>query len=148
MTEKPKRKITWEEFDTHSRALADLLLKSDAIKGVVGIARGGLVATAIVCNALNIRNVKTVAITSYHGHDQMTAEMLGSVDSIIDGEGWVFIDDLVDTGQTAKLLKKRYPRARLAVVYAKPDGKDFVDFYVQQVPQDTWMDFPWETAKA
>ena len=142
-----KRKITWEEFEKHSIELANLLKRSDHIKGIVGVARGGLVATAIVCNALNIRNVKTVAIASYNGNEQMTAELLGSVDSIIDGEGWVFIDDLVDTGQTAKLLKKRYPRSRIAVVYAKPDGKEDIDFFVQAVPQETWMEFPWEVAK-
>ena len=144
MTEAKKQKISWEEFERDSRALADMLHKSGDVRGVVGIARGGLVATAIITNALNIRDVKTMAITSYHGHQQMTAEVLGSVDTIKDGDGWIFIDDLVDTGQTAKLIKKRYPKSRLAVVYAKPEGKDSADFYIQTVEQDAWLVFPWE----
>ena len=144
MSDTAKMKITWDEFEKHTRALADMIHRDGELRGVVGIARGGLVATAIIANALNIRNVKSLAVTSYHGHQQMTAEIFGSVDAIKDGEGWVFIDDLVDTGQTAKLLKKRYPKAKLAVVYAKPDGKSDADFYVQTVEQDTWLVFPWE----
>lgn len=144
MTDIQKQKITWDEFDRDSRALAEMIHRVGELNGIVGIARGGLVATAIVTNALNIRNVKTMAIASYHGHQQMTAEVLGSVDAIKDGEGWIFIDDLVDTGQTAKLIKKRYPKARLAVVYAKPEGKASVDFYVRMFDQETWLLFPWE----
>lgn len=144
MTEPEKQKISWDEFERDSRALAEMLHKAGTVRGVVGIARGGLVATAIVTNALNIRDVKTMAITSYHGHQQMTAEVLGSVDTIKDGEGWIFIDDLVDIGQTAKLIKKRYPKSRLAVVYAKPQGKESADFYTKIVDQDAWLVFPWE----
>lgn len=144
MSETEKQKISWEEFDKDTRALADMIHRSGEIRGVVGIARGGLVATAIIANALNIRNVKSLAVTSYHGQQQMTAEIFGSVDAIKDGEGWVFIDDLVDTGQTAKLLKKRYPKAKLAVVYAKPEGKTNADFYIKLVEQETWLVFPWE----
>lgn len=144
MSDVAKRKISWEEFDKDSRTLADILYRSGEIRGIVGIARGGLVATAIIANALNIRNVKSLAVTSYHGHQQMTAEIFGSVDAIKDGEGWVFIDDLVDTGQTAKLLKKRYPKAKLAVPYVKPEGKASADFYVQTMDQDLWLVFPWE----
>lgn len=144
MTDAIKRKISWDEFEKDTRALADMLHRSGEIRGVVAIARGGLVATAIIANALNIRNVKSLAVTSYHGHQQMTAEILGSVDSIKDGEGWIFIDDLVDTGQTATLLKRRYPKAKLAVPYTKPEGKSGADFYVQTVDQDLWLVFPWE----
>lgn len=144
MSEAIKQKITWDEFEKDARALADMIHRSGELRGVVAIARGGLVATAIVTNALNVRNVKSMAITSYHGHQQMTAEVLGSVDSIKDGEGWIFIDDLVDTGETAKLIKKRYPKSKLAVVYAKPEGKPNADFYIKTVDQESWLIFPWE----
>jgi xanthine phosphoribosyltransferase len=144
MTDIQKQTITWHDFERDTRELADQIHKTGEIRGIVAIARGGLVATAIVASALNVRNVKSIAVTSYHGHQQMTAEILGSVDSIKDGEGWVFVDDLVDTGQTAKLLKKRYPKSRLAVVYAKPEGKGDCDFFVKMMPQDMWLVFPWE----
>jgi xanthine phosphoribosyltransferase len=139
-----KQKISWDELTRDCHALAEMLHKSGEIRGVVGIARGGFVPTAIVTSALNIRNVKSVAVVSYHGQHQMTAELLDSVDAIKDGEGWIFIDDLVDTGQTAKMIKHRYPKAKLAVVYAKPEGKPHTDFFVTTIPQDTWLVFPWD----
>ena len=37
-----------------------------------------------------------------------------------DGENWLIIDDLVDTGETGKMLKKMLPKAHFATVYAKP----------------------------
>lgn len=144
MTDNSRTYISWEEFDKDSRALAETLKKSGPVHGIVGIARGGLVATAIIANAMNIRNVKSVAITSYNGEQQITAELLGSVDSIKDGEGWIFIDDLVDTGQTARLLHKRYPKAKLAVVYAKPEGQEHADYFVKLFKQESWVVFPWE----
>lgn len=144
MTENQKQKISWDEFERDSRQLARLIAGAMNVEGIVCVARGGLVATAVVANALNIRNVKSVAVVSYHGYQQMTAELLGSVDAIGDGSGWVFIDDLVDTGQTAKLLRKRYPKAKIACVYAKPAGRDTIDFSTREFAQDLWLEFPWE----
>ncbi len=141
-----KHTILWDDFRTDALALADKLKGMPDIKGLIAIARGGLCATAVVAQALNIRNVKSVAVSSYNGHVHTgTTEMLGSVDNIMDGEGWVFIDDLVETGETAKLIKRRYPKATLAVVYAKPNGLSFTDAYVKDIEQDVWVVFPWES---
>jgi xanthine phosphoribosyltransferase len=136
--------ISWDGFSADTKILAEKLKILPNIKGLVAIARGGLCATAIVSYALDIRNVKSVAVASYHGRTQGAAELLGSVDNILDGEGWIFIDDLVETGQTAKLIKRRYPKAQLAVVYAKPDGQSDCDFYAKEMPQDAWIVFPWD----
>ena len=143
MSPQPKT-IAWDEFLTDTKMLADKLQTLPDIKGLIAIARGGLCATAIVAHALNIRNVKSVAVASYDGQKHNAAEILGSVDNILDGEGWVFIDDLVETGQTAKLIKRRYPKSKLAVVYAKPDGISTCDVYAKDIVQDVWLNFPWE----
>ncbi|MGB2072425.1 MAG: phosphoribosyltransferase family protein, partial [Candidatus Puniceispirillaceae bacterium] len=61
-----------------------------------------------------------------------------------DGGGWLIVDDLVDTGETAKALKLMLPKAHLATVYAKPAGRPLVDTFVTEVSQDTWIFFPWD----
>jgi xanthine phosphoribosyltransferase len=139
-----KQYITWDEVQNDCFALAELLEKSGPYTGIVGVARGGLVPTAIVAHRLGIRNVKSVAVTSYIGRQQVTAEVLGSVEEINDGDGWVFIDDMADTGATAKLIKKRYPKAKFAVVYAKPAGQESVDYFVQLLKAENWIVYPWE----
>lgn len=140
-----KQIISWDELKKDCLQLAEMLKKQGPVEGLVGIARGGMVPTAIIANALDVRNVKSVAVTSYFGRRQVTAELLGSVEEIKDGTGWVFIDDMADTGQTARLLRKRYPKAKLAVVYAKPEGQESTDFFVKLLKQEHWLVFPWET---
>ncbi len=54
------------------------------------------------------------------------------------------VDDLVDTGRTAKVLRKLMPKAHFAAIYAKPLGRALVDTYVSEVSQGTWIYFFWE----
>ena len=61
-----------------------------------------------------------------------------------DGDGWLIIDDLVDTGETGKVLRQMMPKAHFATVYAKPSGRSVVDTYITEVSQDTWIFFPWD----
>jgi len=62
------------------------------------------------------------------------------------GEGVLVIDDLVDTGKTLDLVRKLYPNAHYATVYAKPAGRDRVETFITEVSQDTWIFFPWDMA--
>ena len=39
-----------------------------------------------------------------------------------DGTGILIVDDLVDTGKTLELVRRLYPKAHFATVYAKPSG--------------------------
>jgi len=56
----------------------------------------------------------------------------------------LIIDDLVDTGKTAAEVRRRYPKAHFATIYAKPAGLEYVDSYVEEVTQNTWIRFPWD----
>ena len=61
-----------------------------------------------------------------------------------EGEGVLIIDDLVDTGKTAQIVRAMLPKAHFATVYAKPMGRPLVDTFVTEVSQDTWIYFPWD----
>jgi xanthine phosphoribosyltransferase len=65
-----------------------------------------------------------------------------------EGAGVLIVDDLVDTGQTAKMVRAILPRAHFATVYAKPMGRPMVDTFITEVSQDTWIYFPWDTGLA
>jgi len=136
--------VSWEQLHRDSKALAWRLLDHDYFKGIIAITRGGLVPAAIVARELNIRLVDTVCVSSYDWQDQSSeVEVLKSIDS--DGEGWLLIDDLVDTGRTAKSVRNMFPKAHFATVYAKPQGRPLVDTFITEVSQDTWILFPWDT---
>ena len=112
-------------------------------QGIVAIARGGLVPAAIIARELEIRLIETICVSSYDHQTQGSVKILSAPDT--DGESWLIIDDLVDTGATAKAVRERLPRAHFAAVYAKPAGRPMVDTFITEVSQDTWIHFPWDT---
>ncbi len=54
------------------------------------------------------------------------------------------VDDLVDTGNTARAIRQMYPNAKFVTVFAKPAGAELVDDYVIDIPQNTWIEQPWD----
>ncbi len=137
--------ISWEEFHRHSKALAWRLHEKGEWKGIIAVTRGGLVPAAIIARELEIRLIETVCISSYDHKDQREPHVLKSVGTDKgDGSGWLVIDDLADTGNTAKVVRQMLPKAHIATVYAKPAGLPLVDSYVTEVSQDTWIHFPWD----
>ncbi len=60
----------------------------------------------------------------------------------------LIVDDLVDTGKTARVVRDLMPKAHFATVYAKPMGRPLVDTFITEVSQDTWIFFPWDTGLA
>jgi xanthine phosphoribosyltransferase len=64
------------------------------------------------------------------------------------GKRVLIVDDLVDTGKTARVVRDMLPRAHFATVYAKPMGRPLVDTFITEVSQDTWIYFPWDTGLA
>jgi xanthine phosphoribosyltransferase len=119
---------------------------------VIAITRGGLVPAAIVARELGVRIIDTVCIASYDHTKQGELQILKSVSADVaklgggTGKGLLIVDDLVDTGQTARLVRGMLPEAHFASVYAKPLGRPLVDTFITEVSQDTWIHFPWDTA--
>lgn len=148
MSESSKRfLVSWDRFHQDSKALAwRLIEKRDDWKGIIAITRGGLIPAGIVARELEIKTIDTIGISSYDDKTQREAKILKGVDAglVGDGEGWLVIDDLVDSGNTAKIIRGMLPKAHIATVYAKPAGEPLVDTYVMWVSQDTWIYFPWD----
>ena len=134
--------MSWDELHRHSRALAWRLVDLGPWRGIIAVTRGGLVPAAIVARELDLRLVDTICIASYDDRQQGALQVLKSIDG--DGEGFLIIDDLVDTGKTAQAVRNMLPKAHFATVYAKPAGRPLVDTFVTEVSQDTWIRFPWE----
>ena len=140
--------VSWEMLQTDCKALSVRLLGKRPWEKIVGIARGGLTPAAIVARELNIRLVDTVCISSYTVKTQGEANILKALEVGENSENWLIIDDLVDTGKTAQIVRKMLPHSYFATVYAKPEGRVWVDECITQVSQDTWILFPWDSAPA
>jgi xanthine phosphoribosyltransferase len=145
--------VSWDQFHRDARALAWRLNGAGPFQAIVTVTRGGLVPAAIVARELDVRLIETICVASYDHTRQGDLRILkGVADDIIrmngDGHGVLIVDDLVDTGKTAKVVRDLLPKAHFATVYAKPMGRPLVDTFVTEVSQDTWIFFPWDTGLA
>lgn len=137
--------VSWEELHRATKELARRQLPAEQWQGIIAVSRGGLVPAAIVARELNVRLVESVCVSSYdHDSQRDTVTLLKDVNCTEDGEGFLVIDDLVDTGNTLKFLRERLPKAKFITVYAKPEGMDLVDDFVADLEQETWIHFPWD----
>jgi xanthine phosphoribosyltransferase len=143
--------VSWDQFHRDARALAWRLAGAGPFEGLVCITRGGLVPAAIVARELGLRLIETVCIASYHDYqtqgDMLVLKPIAQAVARAGGEGGqglLVVDDLVDTGKTASMVRAMLPKAHIATVYAKPLGRPVVDTFVTEVSQDTWIYFPWD----
>jgi xanthine phosphoribosyltransferase len=135
--------VSWEQLHRDCRALSWRLMERGPFKGIYAITRGGLVPAAILARELDIRLIDTICISSYDWQARGEACLLGTP-PVGDGTGWLLVDDLVDTGRTARIVREMLPGAHFATVYAKPEGRPLVDTFITEVSQDTWILFPWD----
>lgn len=140
--------VTWDQLHRDSKALAWRLSESAPAGGwlgIVAITRGGLIPAGIIARELDCRVVETVSVITYDEEKRGEPRITKSPVAAGDGAGWLLLDDLVDTGTTARLVRGLLPHAHFATIYAKPAGRPVVDEFVTEVSQDTWILFPWDT---
>lgn len=138
--------VSWDNLQREARRLARRQLPVSQWKGIIAVSRGGLVPAALMARELGIRNVETLCISSYDHDNQRELVVVKPATTAGDGEGWLVVDDLVDTGGTAKAIRELYPRAKFITIFAKPQGEPLVDDFEVSIPQDTWIEQPWDMA--
>ena len=141
--------VSWDQLHRDARALA-WRLESMQQSGqlwtrIVAVTRGGMVPAMIVARELDIRVVDSISVRSYDEQTQSDPEVIKE-NVLQDSKNTLVVDDLVDTGRTLELIRTLLPTAHYATIYGKPLGCSFVDTFITEVSQDTWIYFPWDTA--
>jgi xanthine phosphoribosyltransferase len=140
--------VSWDQFHRDARALAWRLTAAGPFRAIVCITRGGLVPAAVIARELDVRLIETVCVASYHDYKNQgdLAVLKGISPEVIGdgGQGVLVVDDLTDTGKTARIVRDMLPKAHFAAIYAKPAGRPIIDTFVTEVSQDTWIYFPWD----
>lgn len=134
------------KFDEIINMTDDLISKLPKKKwiGILAVTRGGLAPASILAQHMDIRRIEVINVKSYEEKSQGELEILNNPHVLNEGEDWLVIDDLSDTGSTLKAVRKIYPKAYFTTLLVKPKGKDAVDMYSQEFPQTIWIHFPWE----
>ncbi|MGA9599885.1 MAG: xanthine phosphoribosyltransferase [Methylocystis sp.] len=141
--------LSWDQFHADTRALAHRLAEHGGFSAIAAVSRGGLFPAGVIARELGIRVIETICVVSYH--EETTRGEIAVLKSLSEdilarpaGEVLI-VDDLVDTGRTAKVVRAQLPGAFFATVYAKPLGLPLVDAHVREILQETWIYFPWDT---
>lgn len=143
MTHASTHVITWNDLHRDVRTLAERLARQGPFRGMVAVARGGLIPAGLIARYLSLRHIDTVCVATYDDRVRGTSKVLKEIHG--DGDGLLVVDDLVDTGTTARIVRPMLPRAHYATVYAKPEGRPLVDTHAVDVPQHVWLVFPWDS---
>ncbi len=137
--------LGWDDITRDAERLAETARADGPWKGIVAVARGGLVPAGLLSRFLEIHLVETVCMSSYDGNERGPLRLIRPpAPDIGDGADWLLVDDLVDTGATMAEARRLLPKARACVLYAKPPGQKHADHFVRAFPAETWLDFPWE----
>lgn len=134
--------VTWDMLQIYARQLAYKLLPVKQWKGIIAVSRGGLIPSALLARELNIRFVDTICISSYDHNHLRDLRILKRASG--NGSNIIVVDDLVDTGGTGRIIKNIYPQAKFVAIFAKPMGKLLVDDYIIDIPQQVWIEQPWD----
>jgi xanthine phosphoribosyltransferase len=93
-------------------------------RGIVAIARGGLVPAAIIARVLGVRLIETLCMASYDVEVKRPLSVLKTAPSEVgDGAHWLLVDDVADSGSTTEAARRMLPLAHYATLYVKPAGR-------------------------
>lgn len=148
-----KLNISWEQYQTSIDKLAQQIEESRFDPDIVmGIARGGLFAAGSLSYALNIKNIFVVNLEFYTKEGE-TLDHPIMLPPYIDFNELnelkvLLVDDIADSGQTLRSVhnhcKGIVKEAHTAVLFEKPESIVKCTFVGDRVPQDQWINFPWD----
>ena len=140
--------VSWPEYGNLAEALAEKVRSGGKrFDLVVGIARGGMPVAMVVSDRLDVR-IDFINVKSYFGiGERGTPKILSTLTEEIAGKNILIVDDLVDQGDTMKVvegyLSGQGPKLlEVAVLFKKPWTRFEPDYYLEVV--DRWVVFPFE----
>ena len=115
----------------------------------IGIARGGLISTRILCDLLEIPEFTIIQIEYYIGIAETKIQPIikQGLSIPIRDKKILLIDDISDSGKSLTValnhLKTHNPKEiKTATLYFKPGTLMVPDFFENQT--NSWVVFPWE----
>lgn len=143
-----KTNVTWEEIEHWSDRLAEKIADdcSDLSQAtLIAVSRGGLIPAQLVAYKLDIRDIRLMKLVSYdHDNTQKIIQDI-STDRLFDGSAVYVIDDLADSGETVKYIRKKLPSARICTLLKKTCCNEHPDICIRDgIEKDCWIVFPWD----
>lgn len=121
-------------------------------KGIIALARGGLVPAVMLAHALDLSRIHSISVQSYVGMVKTDGKHIcGELpQEVLDagGEDWLIVDDICDTGESLREVKRMVPDALSFCIYYKRGAVISPDFWCFTAMPNKWIVFPWEKQDA
>ena len=139
---------SWSRLERDVRTLARQI-GPGKYEAIIAITRGGLIPAYFLARLLDIKVIHTLCLSSYE--DQQRGQIAYHsiegisvhIDPVVVGSRKIlFVDDIVDSGQTMAEIRRQYPEARFAALVSR--GRIDPEYFVAH--EGAWVDFPWERA--
>ena len=148
--------ISYDELDAKVEQLYRKIEANNFIPdSMLAVARGGWFTCRIMSDIYSAEG-KSVDVTSvttkfYTAIDKTSKRpvLAQSLAQTLFDQKILIVDDVSDTGNTLKFIKGYVKwlgasQVQVACVFMKPKTKVIPDYYVEEVPNDTWIVFPYE----
>lgn len=139
--------ITWEEIEVAVTSLARQITKiGQKYDGVCGIARGGVIPAVLIAGRLGIRKFRTFQVRFYNDDEKEPGKrgyaIADEPATYFPGK-WLFVDDIIDSGETRKVVEDRFLGHHFCALFARKHmkGKVMAGLVLKE---DSWLEFPWE----
>ena len=134
--------LSYHDIHADCIELAKIIKKKYKPEKLILISRGGLIPGSIIANFLGIQDIDVIALKTYQNRKRSSdIKVFKRIKSL---KKLVVIDDLVDSGETAKIVKEMMPNSKFVVLYAKTSGKKQADLHLYDFKDKDWLVFPWE----
>ena len=145
--------VSWEEVVEWCRKLAEEIKRSGWRPDlVVAIARGGYVPARLLCDFLDIHDLVSIQVLHWGRAAEITAKAHVKYPYSLNMEGKkvLIVDDICDTGDSIivakEFIKDNWRPAEIKVAtmqWISPVAKIKPDFYVDEVKEWIWYQYPW-----
>ena len=142
---------SWVDHLAGIDAIGDAIMRSGwKPSAILGIARGGLIPAAILAYKLDVRLILSVRVQHCAGQELRMESGAQFIEESrpfegLDTERLLIVDDIIDTGETIKLVRdvvrEHTTVVKVAALYVRSNQKNSVDWYWKV--EDEWVTFPW-----
>lgn len=143
-------RVSWDDLPGWCDLLIDQI-SVDVRKNIVrvlAVSRGGFVPATIIAHKLDIKQVRSLYIHPKdisQGPEKPVVDLSDRYDHGWDDASTLIIDDIVDSSDTAKLVRDAFPHAYFGALVVKNDAR-LAHYYGVQIISGRWVVFPWEVS--
>jgi len=147
------------EWDEYFKLCDDLIeqVKDYNFTSIVAIARGGLLPAQYIAYKLGIKKIYSFGIATYKDDEKSKLEIYQKVPRVTETFRILIIDDIADSGHTLNVCmdtceidvdQYQYnygvDTVKTATLHYKPRSIIKPDFFSKEVPNDTWVVYPYD----